>query len=459
MPWFAVASALLGAFQFGYNTGVMNAPKRQMQESFGVADNAVWDWQYTVIVSMFCVGGFFGALAGGPLASRLGRRPAILFTGVVFIVAGVLEASAGGYRAMSLGRVLVGIGSGVATTVVPAYLVEVSPAERRGGMGTLVQFTVTVAILVSTLFGFAINKSNWWMLFAFPACLGAVQVLSYPVLVETKEGSGGSGGGSSRGLGSSGRQKGSGDEEALLGNATDDDSSKGAIASVLRLLSTAIDREALFISMGMMACQQLSGINCVIYYSTSIFSSAGMHSPLLAACLVNGVNVIMTQISASAVDRAGRRVLMMAGCGGMLLSALLLTLVFNMTALAGGGLTVVFTMSFVAFFAIGPGSIPWFYVSELFDADMRPTAASIAGGFNWICNFIVGISFLPMQSVLGRIFFGDASEGNRVVFVPFIAVLCVCLVFLLHVPETKNRSVEQIREAMQSRRRRRGSRD
>ena len=132
--WLAVLGGLLGAFQFGYNTGVMNAPKEQMRASFGVRDPDAWDWQYTVIVSAFCVGGFAGALAGGPLASRLGRRPAIVVTGVLFAASGAAEMAARSYEWMALGRLVVGVGSGVATTVVPAYLVEISPRDKRGFM-------------------------------------------------------------------------------------------------------------------------------------------------------------------------------------------------------------------------------------------------------------------------------------------------------------------------------------
>lgn len=95
------------------------------------------------------------------------------------------------------------------------------------------------------------------------------------------------------------------------------------------------------------------------------------------------------------------------------------------------------------------GAIPWFYPSELFESKSRPIAVAIAGGFNWIFNFFVGISFIPMQGVLGKLILNDASAGNKVVFVPFIIILSICSAFVYYlVPETKNRSVKQIRQAV-----------
>lgn len=331
-----------------------------MRTSFGVHDADLWDWQYTIIVSAFCVGGFVGAIAGGPLASRFGRRPAIVITGVLFTVSGTIEMTASNYERMSLGRLVVGVGSGIATTVVPAYLVEISPRDKRGFMGTLNQYCVTIAILVSTLLGFAISSTTWWLLFAFPAGLGLLQILAYPLLIETKSEP-------------SSRHSGGGladlEKDRLIRDGIESDGSgsgSGGGGSLVNLLKDPVDRRALLIASGLMACQQLSGINGIMYYSTSIFSAAGMKSPLLAACLVNGVNVLMTQASASAVDKHGRRVLMTIGLSGMLASALLLTLVMNLPNTALGGiLTVVFTMAFVASFAVGPGPIPWYVPTSL----------------------------------------------------------------------------------------------
>ena len=201
---------------------------------------------------------------------------------------------------------------------------------------------------MSTLFGFAITETSWWLLFAFPAALGVIQCLAYPLLIETGEAGG------------------LPEKDRLIGEGAEAGARGGGPVGLLRLLRDPVDRRALLIASGLMACQQLSGINGVMYYSTSIFSAAGMKSPLLAACLVNGVNVLMTQASASAVDTHGRRPLMTIGLSGMLVSALLLTLVLNVPSIGmGGGLTVALTMSFVASFAVGPGPIPWFYVSEV----------------------------------------------------------------------------------------------
>jgi len=85
-------------------------------------------------------------------------------------------------------------------------------------------------------------------------------------------------------------------------------------------------------------------------------------------------------------------------------------------------------------FAIGPGSIPWFLVSELFNQSARGAATSLAVWVNWAANFIVGIGFLPLQ---------EALHGN--VFIIFTILLALFVLFVYKkVPETKNKTIEEI---------------
>merc|ERR1712107_181464 len=197
-------------------------------------------------------------------------------------------------------------------------------------------------------------------------------------------------------------------------------------------------RKPLIIAMMMMLAQQLSGINCAIFYSTNIFKEAGLNptQSQSATLGMGAMNVAMTFVSLALIEKAGRKVLMLSGlplmiCMTILLLASLLTFT---TVPAMSYVAVVAVITFVVGFATGPGSIPWFFVTELFAQSGRPTATSIAVTVNWSANFLVGLGFAPLQEALGAYV--------------FIIFMIIQLLFILYVyfivPETKNRTIEEI---------------
>ena len=177
--------------------------------------------------------------------------------------------------------------------------------------------------------------------------------------------------------------------------------------------------------------QQLGGVNAVFYYSTTFFEGL-ISNPLVGSTLVAFVNVVATYVALKLMDNTARRTLILWSSGGMILSTILITLalagsVNKSTALFG-------VMSFVSFFEIGLGPVPWLIVAEMFDAKYVATAMSIACVVNWACNFLVGLCF-PFI----RLYFGIYC------FVPFGVVLVSTFLFTyLYLPETHGRSVEDI---------------
>lgn len=192
----------------------------------------------------------------------------------------------------------------------------------------------------------------------------------------------------------------------------------------------------------MMLAQQLSGINAIIFYSTSVFESSGLNTKnaQYATLGVGVANVIMTLVSVGVIEKAGRKTLLLIGLGGMLASTITLMacLVFgdkeaqSLTAASVIGIAAV--ILFVSFFAIGPGPIPWFFVSELFAQRARPAATSIAVGINWAANFIVSWAFQPLAHIMGPW-----------VFLIFIVMQIIFLVYIgAVVPETKDKSIAEV---------------
>ncbi|XP_035209737.1 solute carrier family 2, facilitated glucose transporter member 4-like [Stegodyphus dumicola] len=148
------------------------------------------------------------------------------------------------------------------------------------------------------------------------------------------------------------------------------------------------------------------------------------------------INVFMTIVSMVLIEKAGRRTLHMIGLGGTMSVTLLLTVCMALTNKAPwlSYVSVACVFGYIIFFATGPGSIPWFLVSELFGQDARPIATSIAVAVNWTANFVVGLTFLPITEVIGEY-----------TFLIFVVLLAIFLVFTYkNVPETKGKKIEEI---------------
>uniref|UniRef100_A0A915IMI1 Major facilitator superfamily (MFS) profile domain-containing protein n=1 Tax=Romanomermis culicivorax TaxID=13658 RepID=A0A915IMI1_ROMCU len=149
------------------------------------------------------------------------------------------------------------------------------------------------------------------------------------------------------------------------------------------------------------------------------------------------VNVLMTLVSTAVVDKAGRRTLHLAGLGGMCLSTVLLVVTLDLSGKNhdwAAYASILFVTTFIISFATGPGSIPWFYVSECFEQGARANANSVAVGVNWFATFLIGLCFPPVQRALKQFTF--------LIFTGFLVFFW--LFTYKFIPETKNKSVERV---------------
>jgi len=192
--------------------------------------------------------------------------------------------------------------------------------------------------------------------------------------------------------------------------------------------------------MMMMLAQQLSGINCAIFYSTEIFdkyAKLSQEASQGATLGMGAMNVAMTFVSLVLIEKAGRKILMISGLSVMVIMTIMLLvslLVDKKEYPFMSYVAIVAVILFVVGFATGPGSIPWFFVTELFAQSGRPTATSIAVVVNWTANFLVGLGFQPLQLLM------DAW-----VFLVFIIIQVLFIIYVaIFVPETKNKTIEEI---------------
>ncbi|XP_037346728.2 solute carrier family 2, facilitated glucose transporter member 1 [Pungitius pungitius] len=452
----SVGAAVIGSLQFGYNTGVINAPQKVIEKYI----NETWFQRYqepiskesltgiwSTSVSIFSVGGMLGSFSVGLFVNRFGRRNSMLMANVLAFIAATLmgfSKMASSWEMLIAGRFVVGLYSGLSTGFVPMYVGEVSPTALRGALGTFHQLGIVVGILVAQVFGMEAIMGNddlWPLLLGFTVVPAVAQCILLPfcpksprfLLINKNE--------ENRAKAALKKLRGTSDVSADMQEMKEESRQmmREKKVTIFELFRSPLYRQPLLIAVVLQLSQQLSGINAVFYYSTSIFEKAGVQQPVYATIGAGVVNTAFTVVSLFVVERAGRRSLHMMGLLGMAGSAVLMTIavVLQEQVKWMSYVSIVAIFGFVAFFEIGPGPIPWFIVAELFSQGPRPAAFAVAGFSNWTANFIVGMGFQYVVAV---------CEGY--VFIIFAVLLLGFFVFtFFKVPETKGRTFDEIATA------------
>ncbi|XP_068179713.1 solute carrier family 2, facilitated glucose transporter member 3 [Antennarius striatus] len=450
---YCVATAVIGSIQFGYNTGVINAPEQKLRrffqnvsmersgEPFSTGANTmVWSFA----VAIFSVGGMIGSFSVGAMVNKFGRRKSMLLANILAFLGGGLmglSALAQSYEMVIIGRLIIGVFCGLSTGLTPMYVGEISPTAVRGAFGTLHQLGVVIGILVAQILGleFLLGSDALWPLLLaltiLPALMQSIMLPFCPesprylliVLNEEEEA-----------------------RKALVRLRDSEDVSDDIQemkeegmrmamekkVTILELFRSPNYRQPIIIAIVLQLSQQLSGINAVFYYSTGIFDKAGVTQPIYATIGAGVVNTVFTVVSLFLVERAGRRTLHLIGLAGMAVCALIMTISLSLvtTNQSLSYLAIVAVFGFVASFEMGPGPIPWFIVAELFSQGPRPAAIAIAGFSNWTANFLVGLSFKKLEELCGPY-----------VFIIFTVLLIIFFIFTyLRVPETRGRTFDDI---------------
>ncbi|RVE57476.1 hypothetical protein OJAV_G00216650 [Oryzias javanicus] len=461
----AVFTAALGSLQFGYSLGVINAPQKIIENHYARAlgvslersltlenntdlaeepkhPSVVMYWSLSVAI--FSIGGMVSSFLVGFIANLRGRVKGMLMVNVLAVIAGLLMGLCKMWLPhimVIMGRAVMGFYCGLTSGLVPMYIGEIAPKAYRGALGALHQLAIVIGILLSQVIGldFALGNDEMWPLllglsgapailqsFLLPLCPESPRYL-YILLGKEQE--------AKKSLL---RLKGPCDTTPDLEEMKreKEEADKEAKVSIRSLIFSSVYRQQLFVALMMHLSQQLSGINAIFYYSTSIFEQAGVGQPIYATIGVGVINTIFTMVSVVLVDRAGRRTLTLAGLGGMCICAVAMTVglkyQFDLPWMSYVSMAAIFL--FVSFFEIGPGPIPWFIVAEIFSQGPRPAAIALAGCCNWTSNFIIGLTFPYIQALMGCY-----------VFILFAALLlCFTLFIYFRVPETKGKTFEEI---------------
>ncbi|XP_039253378.2 solute carrier family 2, facilitated glucose transporter member 3-like [Styela clava] len=456
----ATAAVIGSSFQFGYNTGVINAPGDIIQQfinetyyyrhgSYVEAVQLKFLWGLTV--SIFAIGGMLGSAVSGTLAGRFGRKRAMLGNNILIVIAITLMGCCrlvGSYEMLIVGRLVVGVACGIDTALAPLYLTEISPIQLRGVLGISNQLGIVIAIMISQILGLeeVLGTVEYWpYLIVLCGAFTVYQFLTLPFCPETPTYL------LSQGMEDEAREalqflRGSLDVEDEIAILVSEQNKVQSSARVgmIGIFRNPDLRKPMFIAIVLQLAQQLSGINAVLYYSTSLFESANI-SPDESDFYTVGMgaaNIVMTALSLLLIERLGRRTLLLAGLGGMCICAaiLVVSLTVGDGTSWGGILAIVAVLSFVITFQSGPGSIPWFITAEFFTQAARTAAMSIAGVFNWGGNFAVGLAYPPLQKTIDGYTF--------IIFATLIAIFWLFTYF--RVPETKGRNIEEISNSFKS---------
>lgn len=400
-----------------------------------------------IMVSIFPLGAAISGLISSQLVDRFGRKPVLMWNNVLAIIAGILMTCSfkvfASHECLILGRLLMGLNTGFNASAALLYLNEVSPTSKRGAIGSVFQLVIVCAILLAQIVGMSqlmgTKEVFEWLFFLQipPAVLMMIGLLRCPesprFLLSTSD---------DESCAKASLYWFRGENTDLTAELTQirheiDELKSQPKVKYSDFLSERVLRVPLLISFAVMLGQQLSGNNAVMFYSTRIFEGAQLKgdSAVYATLGMGVINVIMTVVSMFLVDRLGRKTLLLFGTGGMIFVSVLMTLclIYKDSPVAQN--TSVFAVIvFIIFFASGPGSIPWFIVSELFAINAKGLAQSLCLGVNFFAVFLIGALFPPINGVLGSY-----------TFLVFTAINAAFWVFTFYkVPETKGKTVDEV---------------
>lgn len=426
-------SAVLAGFLFGFDTVVISGADKQLQALWNTSDA----FHGSVVMAMALWGTVVGAIFGGIPTNRWGRKNTLVIIGILYFVSALGSGLVNDPISFAIFRFLGGLGVGASTIAAPAYVSEISPANKRGRLVSLYQFNIVLGILIAFLSNYLLRNTGaqpWrWMIGieALPALLYILFVIFIPR--------------SPRWLISKGRIE---EAEKVLSMINPHIDSRKELREIQKLDDKEQTGENIFLKKYRFPLilafliaffNQLSGINAFLYYAPRIFESAGLgeSTALLSSIGIGVVNLLFTLLGVFLIDRLGRKQLLLYGSTGYIIS---LSLVAAAFFLNWGGMWVpVFLFLFIASHAIGQGAVIWVFISEIFPNRLRASGQAFGSSTHWVLAAIIPSSIPFLFSTIG--------PGYVFAFFAFMMVLQLVFVIFM-MPETKGKSLEELSEQL-----------
>ncbi|UWF77516.1 MULTISPECIES: sugar porter family MFS transporter [Microbacterium] len=448
--------AALGGFLFGYDSAVINGAVAAVEREFQ-ADPVSLGFA----VASALLGAAVGAVIAGRLADRMGRLAVMKVAAVLFLVSALVTGLAPELWILVVGRVIGGLGVGMASVIAPAYIAEIAPARIRGRLASLQQLAIVTGIFISLLvdflfalaaggssepFWFGLDAWQWMFLaMAVPAVIYGGLALTIPE--------------SPRYLVATHRVE---EAREVLSRLLGPEKIETTIVRIRetmersttpswRDLKSPSGRIAGIVWVGLLLSifQQFVGINVIFYYSNILWEAVGFdESQAFVITVISAtINILTTLIAIATVDRFGRKPLLIIGSIGMTVTLATMAVIFGTSPIvdgapvlegASGPIALVAANLFVIAFGMSWGPVVWVLLGEMFPNRMRAAALSLAAGGQWVANWVITVSFPGLK---------DLSLGLAYGLYATFALLSLLFVWRF-VRETKGKSLEDMTESV-----------
>ncbi|PDH46872.1 MAG: MFS transporter [Bacteroidetes bacterium MED-G21] len=499
---FISLSVGLGGFLFGLDTGIISGVMTYVIPKFDLTEmQAGW------VVSSPSFAAMISMLFSGRISDIIGRRKLLIIIALLYIVSAVFSTIAFSYQMLYFARMIGGFAFGAALVVGPIYIAEISIAENRGKLVSLQQLNIVFGFFAAFLSNYFFNKYNtldsvflndenvWrWMLGIefIPALLYFVLLFFVPKSPRWLYLKGEMSKAKEILVNFYGNERGCIEIKSIEGNSTA--YKKKSKLKIKDLFKPSL-RFILIVGLIVGILQQITGVNAVYFYATSIFKETGIgtDAAFLSGILLSTISVIFTFVAIYLIDRVGRRPLLLIGTAGVSISLLICAYGFNeatyqltekdvyqfkflnseklitvvnkvytndvdfkneMKTILGSNifskndgailetaskidstLILIGILGFVACFSFSLGPVMWVLLSELFPIKYRGLAI---GTIAFVNSFI--------SSVVQLIFPWELSNlGSSITFLIYGVFALLGLMFIFSkVPETKGMSLEEL---------------
>ncbi|KAI0536419.1 general substrate transporter [Xylaria digitata] len=471
--WPAIAIGCFVAFGgvlFGYDTGtisgILTMPYFQRLFSTGYVNSSgepdISPSQSSAIVSILSAGTFFGALASPLLADNIGRRWGLIASCWVFNLGVILQTAATAIPLFLAGRFFAGFGVGLISAQIPLYQSETAPKWIRGAIVGAYQFAITIGLLLAAIVDNATQHRNDTGSYRIPIAVqfawAIILIVGMLLLPETP-----------RYLIKKGKHEEAARSLGQLRRLPADDPSIASELAEIRAnheyelsvgTATYVDCfrgpmiKRQLTGMAAQALQQLTGINFIFYYGTQYFKNSGIENPFIISVITAVINVVSTLPGLWAVDKFGRRPLLLWGAVGMCIGHFVVALIGTLTTgqdsmgdiivynVAAQKASIAFIAIFIFFFASTWGPLCWVVTGEIFPLKTRAKSLGLTTASNWLLNFVIAF-VTPYLVDYGPNY---ANLQSKVFFIWFGACfICIAFVYF-YIYETKGLSLEEVDE-------------
>jgi sugar porter (SP) family MFS transporter len=430
----SITSALAG-FLFGFDTVVISGAEQTIQSLWGLGAG-----MHGIAMAAALYGTILGSLLGGWPTDRFGRKATLLSIGMFYLVGSIWSALAMNVYSFIIARAIGGLAIGVSTVATPLYISEIAPPKYRGRLAGMFQFNIVFGILVAYLSNSLLAGTGpdaWrWMLavVAFPSLLYTVLCFGIPEsprwLLARK-------GDRASGVKVLQLIEPNGTKVQIEAQADEIMAASSQQATASRFWTWRL-RVPITLAILIAFFNQMSGINAILYFAPRIFGMAGLaqKAALLQSVGIGVMMLIFTFVGLGLVDRLGRRVLLIIGSLGYILSLVLVAWAFFTGHF---GFVPVCIFVFVAAHNIGQGAVIWAFLSEIFPNRQRAKGTALGCSTHWIFAALITTFFPKVVSAF--------APGYIFTFFALMMVLQLVWVVTM-VPETKGVPLEQIQQQL-----------